>query len=413
MPAEPLPKVAVVQAGARNHYLTARALRAEGLLELLVTDLAWQRGSVAARAVRAVQRVGGRTGDRLAGREVELTPARVVARPWLAVSAALRRRLLRGGSPAALDVEVAEHLAELAVAAGALADDVVIGYSGGAGALFRRAAGRERPRLVLDQASATVSTTLRVVGEEQRRWPGWELPLSESSLAPYQRLEEDELALADLILAPSPFVAGSLADAGVAAEKVVVLPYALEDGWRKPEHEGDRAPGRPLRVLFLGTVSLQKGVPYLLEAARSLAPGRFEVRIVGPIRVARERLGGLPGLVEVTGPVPRSRVGAQLAWADVLCLPSVCEGFGLVQLEAMATGLPVVATASSAGIVENGVNGVVVPIRDSVAIVSTLERLEADRDLLAALGAGALRTAQGMTRPRYGARLAELLRARS
>ena len=103
--------------------------------------------------------------------------------------------------------------------------------------------------------------------------------------------------------------------------------------------------------------------------------------------------------------MPRSEISEQYAWADVFLLPSLCEGSATVCYEALAAGLPVVTTPNAGSVVRDGVEGFTVPIRDSEAIVQKLERLAADRELLAEMSRNALERAREFTVERYGERL--------
>jgi glycosyltransferase involved in cell wall biosynthesis len=69
-------------------------------------------------------------------------------------------------------------------------------------------------------------------------------------------------------------------------------------------------------------------------------------------------------------------------WADVLVLPSICEGCGIVQIEALASGIAVVATPNCGPIVRDGLDGRIVPIRDPEAIAEVLERYMSEPDYL-------------------------------
>ena len=142
--------------------------------------------------------------------------------------------------------------------------------------------------------------------------------------------------------------------------------------------------GRRLRVLFAGEVGLRKGAPYLLEALRQLGAGEVEARFAGPIALSPEKLASYGDVASFPGPVPRVQMPALYRWADVLALPSVCEGSATVVYEALAAGVYVITTPN-AGSVLSGASefGEIVPTRDVEAIVAALHRR---RDLGPAAG---------------------------
>jgi glycosyltransferase involved in cell wall biosynthesis len=84
--------------------------------------------------------------------------------------------------------------------------------------------------------------------------------------------------------------------------------------------------------------------------------------------------------VSILGVKTQAGVREQMERADVLVFPTLSDGFGLVQLEAMASGLPVIATACCGEVVRHGLDGLIVPSSDSSAIVAAIEELRDDPD---------------------------------
>src|SRR5262249_26998163 len=156
-----------------------------------------------------------------------------------------------------------------------------------------------------------------------------------------------EWQLADIIVCGSSFVRDGIADCGGPAERCVVVPYGVDHRFRLPPRTDHDA---PLRVLVVGAVGLRKGSPYVLAAARALR-GRAAFRLVGAIEASPRASVLLSEVVELTGSVPRSAMLQHFAWADVLLLPSVCEGSATAIYEALAASLPVICTANSGSVV--------------------------------------------------------------
>jgi glycosyltransferase involved in cell wall biosynthesis len=157
--------------------------------------------------------------------------------------------------------------------------------------------------------------------------------------------------------------------------------------------------------MFVGGVTLRKGIPYLLDAFRRVTPPAT-LRLVGaphPNLIAR--LGGLPPRVEMAGVRTGAALAREYAAADVFVLPSVEDGFGLVVLEAMLAGLPVVVSdhAGASEAVRDGIDGCVVPARDESALAARLELLLSDSALRARMGAAARASAISRTWDDYGA----------
>jgi glycosyltransferase involved in cell wall biosynthesis len=127
--------------------------------------------------------------------------------------------------------------------------------------------------------------------------------------------------------------------------------------------------------------------------------------MVGPWGVQPAALAALLNSIELTGPVPRAEMAAQLAWADVFLLPSMCEGSAIAVYEALAARLPVVCTPNTGSVVRDGVEGFIVATRDVDAIVERLELLAADEELRIEMSDRAAERASQFTLGGYARRL--------
>lgn len=223
---------------------------------------------------------------------------------------------------------------------------------------------------------------VEMVREEERLWPGWaKAPL----LVPeeYFAWRKTEWALADLVMVNSQWTRDALVKQGVPVEKMAVVPLAYEAD--EMEEEAPRRPDGPLRVLYLGQVNIRKGIQYLLEAAQMLDKKMFHIDVAGPIAIADKHVVTAPPNVTFHGAVTRDRVREFYRQADVFVLPTISDGFALTQLEAMAHGLPVVTTPNCGEVVRNGIDGFIVPARDSKALAKVLETLSDDPERLEAM----------------------------
>ena len=166
------------------------------------------------------------------------------------------------------------------------------------------------------------------------------------------------------------------------------------------------APGRPapLRVLAVGSLIPRKNLHVLLRAAAAVPA--VELSIVGDRRVAPRYAESLARLIErhrmadrvaLRGRVPSDMLEAEFRAAHLFAVPSRYEGFGIVYLEAMSRGVPVIASRAGGArdIVRHGRDGFLVPPGSVRAVRQTLERLAADRGTLAHLGTAARQRAAG------------------
>ena len=196
-----------------------------------------------------------------------------------------------------------------------------------------------------------------------------------------------EVEEADYVLLPSRFVARSLLAKGIPSERLLRVPYRMENipgstSAISPKTVDDGT----FRVLYVGSISVRKGLVYLIEAFRQLKHPKKELWLVGPMSTPSglENIS-LPEGTKFFGPLKGDALKQAYTSATVFCLPSIEDGFGLVVNEALIYGLPVVTTENTGAeeLLSDGKGGTVVPIRDSSAIADYFTRLAEDRDFLA------------------------------
>jgi glycosyltransferase involved in cell wall biosynthesis len=263
---------------------------------------------------------------------------------------------------------------------------------------------------VVEQTIAPRALERKILAEEHLRFPDWEpAPDEDTGAAEFCAREAAEWAAADMIVCGSEFVRDGVVACGGPAERCRVVPYGVDVGSDLPRRGKSGATGDPLRVLTVGSVTLRKGSPYVLEAAKLLG-SRANFRMVGAVEVTPAATTILRRYVELMGPVPRSHMSTHYRWADVLVLPSLCEGSATATYEALAWGLPVVCTRNAGSVVRDGVEGFIVPVREGRAIAEKLEQLHSDRAMLKELSENARARAGFFTTRAYSERLLGVLR---
>jgi glycosyltransferase involved in cell wall biosynthesis len=237
-------------------------------------------------------------------------------------------------------------------------------------------------RCILDQTFADWQFVHPILLKEEEYWQGWSLSpftVGDHDLELLQR-EHCEQDLADHIICGSSFVKDSLLARGVDANKISIVPLGrLKDevtDQYQPINQSPQERGDGLRILFVGTVSLRKGIPYLLEALRQIK-GKipFTCKVAGALEIKPERATEYSDVCEFMGRVPRSQITDLYAWADVFVLPSLCEGSAMVTYESLISGVPIITTYNSGSIVREGIDGFIVPVRDKDAIANNLLEL--------------------------------------
>jgi rhamnosyl/mannosyltransferase len=184
-----------------------------------------------------------------------------------------------------------------------------------------------------------------------------------------------------------------------------VIPFGIvSDGFRARDGETiakiRQRYGRRI-LLAVGRMVYYKGFEHLVRAMKHIR-GHLLIIGDGPLRTELERLAVACGVIDrisFLGRVSQEEIIAYYHAADVFVLPSVArsEAFGIVQLEAMACGKPVVNTALASGVPYvslDGVTGITVPPADAGALANAISRLLDDPYLRAKFGAAALRRAR-------------------
>lgn len=249
---------------------------------------------------------------------------------------------------------------------------------------------------IVERASSHPATQTQLLREEHARW---ELPYRVLPASVSRAVREFEVA--DYVLIPSEFVRQSFLSQGFPSEKLVRIPFGVDASKFQPAEQ--RIFDTPFRVLFLGQVSVRKGVLYLLEAWKRLGWTDAQLWIVGrpsrQIQALLAQFQDLPGVSfrgHTTYPVQTFQA------ADVFAFPTIEEGSALVTYEAMACGLPVVTTPNAGSIIVEGQNGFLVPIRDVANLCAALERLRSNTALRLEMGRAARRSVEPLSWQRYG-----------
>lgn len=395
----------------QNVRQTALALREAGLLAEFWTCISWKEDGMLDRVASLAPHVLNELRRRSFARELEPFIKTWSWREWGRLLAGqLGLNFLTRNESTAFSMEsvyrsLDRHVASRLPSVPKL--KAVYAYDGGALETFR-AAKKLGIKCIYEHPIVHWRKIKKLQQEEAKRYPEWRPTLlalhdSEEKLA----RKDEEIALADFIITASEFSRTSLALAPHLKAPIIVIPYgAPAVGQQQTSSRGDK-----LRGLFVGALSQAKGISYLLDAVARLQ-SKVELTLIGhrisadvPERQLLDRHRWIRSL-------SHNELLAEMGRHDVLILPSLHEGFGLVIFEAMAQGVPAIATSNTGGadVIEDDVDGFVIPIRSADSIAEKLELLAKDRERLMSMKAAAKRKAQSRGWESYRERLVEVAR---
>jgi glycosyltransferase involved in cell wall biosynthesis len=396
--------------GNANVRAVLEALEHAGLLARFVTTLGWSEVSYPQLASRIRGKL--RRNYKLPADKIDIHPVREAVR---LLAGALRLRQLTDNESAwasvdevyqSLDREAARRLRHRDYGTAVRG---VYAYEDCAEQLFATAAGLGFKR-VYDLPIAYWETAQRLLREEAERYPDWEPTLGGTRDSPAKLARKTrELALADLIICPSNFVLESLPNEARAKKHALVAPFgspAVE-----PFSNGKRDAG-PLRVLFAGALTQRKGLADLFAGVKLIDSATVQLVLMGSAVLPLDWYRAKFRNFIYERPRPHAEVLKLMRTCDVLVLPSIVEGRALVQQEAMACGLPVIATrnAGADDLIDEARTGFVVPIRSPEGIAEKITWLLANRSRIAEMRSAAQARAREFTWHAYGDKIVAAVR---
>lgn len=235
----------------------------------------------------------------------------------------------------------------------------------------------------------------RLLQIEYKRYPLWSSTMTGFKDSSEKLLRKDkELELADRIFVASNFTARTLQDYPGQLAPIEVIPYGFPEVGKSRDYS--TFTNRPLKLLFVGKLTQQKGIADLFKAVERLG-NYIELTVVGQkpssdcptLNVALSKHKWIPTLSHYL-------ILQLMRENDILLFPSLFDGFGLVITEAMSQGTPVIATERSAGpeLIMHGKNGWIIKASCAKAIESMIGELLNNPERITGAGEAAMETAR-------------------
>ncbi len=285
-------------------------------------------------------------------------------------------------------------------------------YEDGALATLRKAQKRGLPGIYeLPIAYGPWAKERLLISAKKR--PDWTFSLGglADSAEKLQR-KRDELAAASVVICPSKFVRDSLPDDLIRNKPVFEIPYGADAPLADLEDESRDANSDSLKVLFVGSMSQRKGLADVLDAFKRLGRRDVQLHILGsPLASINFYRKEYPDFV-YHPPCTRDSVLKLMRTCDVFMLPSLIEGRALVQLEALACGLPLVVTANAGGedLIVEGETGFLVEPESPDALIDRIRFFAEHRKRIPAMRKAAITMAKKHSWEGYRSKLITALR---
>jgi starch synthase len=262
--------------------------------------------------------------------------------------------------------------------------DTFWGFQGSALQCLRQA-NEKGKNSVCEMTIAHLPYAKTILDEEAKLHPEWADSIDFSAFpAQYERRLIEEPHTASKVIAISSFLKETLLKDNVSGDKISVIPLGFDADRITYIREQRPISGRTLKLLYAGRVTQRKGMKYLLEAMKGFSKSEVELHIIGNVYGSGNAFKRYSELYRYSTGLSQNELFKIYCNYDALVFPSVLEGFGLVTVEAMGAGLPVITTpnTNAAELIRDGENGFLIPVRDAEAIRKAIEKLRNlnDRD---------------------------------
>lgn len=197
-----------------------------------------------------------------------------------------------------------------------------------------------------------------------------------------------EIENADAFLVASKVTKQSLIWGGVSEKNIYICHYGIDDFLEEESvidnTEFIEMSDKPLKIIYVGSISEQKGAYQLMRIGRKLSNRDFQFDFYGSYDSKSSVFKEYQNDYNFHGHIPRSKMRAVYKKADLLVFPTLCDGFGFVTIEALLCGVPVIVSknAGSAELIKDHINGFVYDPLSDDELITLLLHISHNRDIL-------------------------------
>ena len=390
----PTQKWIVAAPGRRDSYQVPIALHEAGQLSASITDVYAPLDKPIVRALGnflPANRISRRYSPDLPSRYVKCVPRALLtkmnAHGWMKYN---------------------DTLGEYAGTVAAEGECGIVSYAHIATSAFAKIASLPKVLIQMQPHPASVRTVLY----SDKLLPEWKGPEALNELR-WPQLIFDKLCreplLADKCIVMSNYTRRTLLENGVNPDRISVVPYGVDLDFFSPVDSASKV----FTVLFVGQPVRLKGFHYLIEAWRRLKVPNSELRVTAVEEEIAQNDTHVPHCIPL-GKLDWNRLREEYRRADLLCLPSLSDGFGLVTLESLACGTPVLTTQAtgSSELIDEGEDGFVIPSANLNALMAALESAYSNRARLKKMRRAARRKAERFPWSRFRENIRDAVRCK-
>ncbi len=380
-------KVIVSQLGAREHYSMALRLAQRGMLVRFITDVLIPKKWYSLIDYIPMKFAGFR---RFTGRRCHPLDNWTKMLPMTIAYDFILGNFVYRKNKYWTYLRVGQYFSRATIPYLDINHDAFIGFSGTCLEVLQHEK-RQGKLTVIDQIDPALAEH-EIVQRERRKYPGLEKDAAIPD-AFFERLAA-EWDAADMVFVNSAWSKTCLISQGVPETKLKVIPLSYTPPMHiKEKNFSEFKKSGRIKVLWLGTLCLRKGFVYALEAARRLQGKNILFSFYGPAQIKLSEVVW-PVNAAYLGQVPRIDSSKVYCDHDIFLIPTLSDGFAITQLEAMAHGLPVIATSRCGEVVEQGISGIIVAPYSTDSIVEAITSIADGKYDLQQLSAGALERAR-------------------
>lgn len=246
-------------------------------------------------------------------------------------------------------------------------DEILMGWSSFSLEAFKQSKAKKK---ILIRDSAHIDVQMNILKTEYKKL-GTSLP----DRAICQVREREEYELADYIFLPSFYAKKTFIDCGIPEKKLKILRLAVDlKAFTPPEHLEINL---PLKVVYFGALSIQKGVHYLLKALESFSPNEVQATFIGSLSPEIKPFIKKNSPIRFISPVNHSKLSALLKEQQIFIFPSLHDGYGMTLPQAMASGLLCLSSthAGASELISHNKNGILIQPGSSEEIREHLQNI--------------------------------------